>query len=64
MEFLYKKIYIDLPRATVEAMQYYDTKWSGDKANTKTNAQIICNDDENWLTQEEFDAIDWSTYTE
>ena len=59
-----QKIYIDLPRATVEAMSYYDAKWSGTTANTQTNAQIICNDDEDWLTQEEFDAIDWATYTE
>ena len=59
-----QKIYIDLPRATVEAMPYYEIKWSGDTASTKTNAQIICNDDEDWITQEEFDATDWSTYAE
>lgn len=28
------------------------------------NVSVICNDDEGWMTQEEFDAIDWATYTE
>jgi len=52
------KIYIDKPRSTVEAMSYYSSKWSA------TNATIICNDDADFLTKEEFKAIDWANYTE
>lgn len=51
------KIFIDKPRATIEAMTSYSNKFGA------TNATIICNDDEGFMTQEEFDAIDWSTYT-
>lgn len=50
-----KKIYIDQPRATVETSQGYSVKWGA------ANAIIICNDDEGFITQEEFDAIDWSS---
>ena len=56
-----KKIFIDLPRETVEAMSNYSTAFSN---NTLTTDVIICNDDEGFMTCEEFDAIDWSTYTE
>lgn len=52
-----KMIFIDLPRATIETYTYYSVKWGA------TNATIICNDDEGFMTKEEFDAIDWSTYT-
>lgn len=52
-----KKIYIDLPRATVEGIGGYNAKWGA------SSATIICNDDEGFMTQDEFDAIDWSTYT-
>lgn len=55
-----KKMYIDLPRATVEAMTYYSNGFSHGYISTD---KIICNDDEVFLTKEEFDAIDWSTYT-
>ena len=51
------KIFIDKPRATIEAMTSYSNKFGA------TNATIICNDDEGWMTKEEFDAIDWATYT-
>ena len=50
-------IFINLPRATIETYTYYSVKWGA------TNATIICNDDEGWMTKEEFDAIDWATYT-
>lgn len=40
-------IYINLPRATVEAIAGYNTKWGA------TNATIICNDDENWVSANE-----------
>ena len=52
-----QKMFIDLPRATVEAYSGYSKKWGA------TNSTIICNDDEGFITKEEFDAIDWSTYT-
>lgn len=61
-----KKMYIDLPRATVEAMSNYSYAWSSTSTSTQsfTTDIIICNDDEGFMTQEEFDAIDWSNYTE
>jgi hypothetical protein len=52
-----KKLYFDLPRTIVEALNGYDILWFAD------GAEVICNDDEGWITQEEFDAIDWATYT-
>lgn len=56
------RIFVNLPRATVETFSYYSTKWS---ANTvHADCQIICNDDEGFMTKEQFDAIDWGTYTE
>lgn len=54
-----KKIFIDLPRATVEAFANYSYAFSN---NTVTTDVIVCNDDEGFMTQDEFDAIDWSTY--
>lgn len=53
-----KKFFIDLPRATVEAMANYNVKFSN---NTISADKIICNDDEEFMTKEEFDSIDWST---
>ena len=50
-------IFIDLPRTTIETYTYYSVKWGA------TNATIICIDDEGFMTKEEFDAIDWATYT-
>ena len=55
------KIYIDLPRATVESFTNYQYAFMNDT--TKTGI-IVCNDDEGFITKEEFDAIDWSTYAE
>ena len=52
------KIFIDKPRATVEAMTYYSRNWYA-----PDTVEIICNDDAGFMTQAEFDAIDWSTYT-
>lgn len=54
------KIFIDKPRATVEGMAGYTNAFSYD---TKTTDIIVCNDDEGFMTREEFDAIDWATYT-
>ena len=56
-----KKIFINLPRATVEAMANYSVAFSDNQVTTDI---IICNDDEGFMTKEQFDAIDWSTYTE
>ena len=55
-----KKMFIDLPRQTVEAMPNYSTAFSSGSLTTDV---IICNDDSDFMTCEEFDAIDWSTYT-
>ena len=55
------KIFIDLPRAQVEAFTYYSTKWSNNTV--ASDCQIICNDDEGFMTKEQFDSIDWATYT-
>ena len=55
-----KKIYIDLPRTTVENMANYNYAWMNDT--TKTGI-IVCNDDTGFLTAEQFNAIDWETYT-
>ena len=54
-------VYIDLPRATVETLPNYNYAFMN---NASKQDIIICNDDEDFLTKEEFDAIDWSTYTE
>lgn len=55
------KMFIDLPRETVESFTGYQYAFMSDS--TKTGI-IVCNDDEGFMTKEEFDAIDWSTYTE
>lgn len=57
-----KRLYINRPRVEVEAISGYSVAWCGN-ANYGNKVTIICNDDEGWLTKEEFDAIDWSTYT-
>ena len=54
------KVFIDLPRATVETFDGYST---GFKKNGSSDI-VVCNDDEEWMTQAEFDAFDWSTYAE
>lgn len=56
-----KKMFIDLPRATVEGFTGYSYAFSN---NAVTTSVIVCNDDEGWMTKEEFDAIDWATYSE
>ena len=56
-----KKIFIDLPRATVETFGGYSKKWSF--GTVASSCQVICNDDEGFMTKEEFDAIDWATYS-
>lgn len=55
-----KRIYIDLPRATVEALPGYDYAFCNIANNI---SKIVCNDDAGFMTQAEFDAIDWDTYT-
>ena len=60
-------IYIDLPRATVEAMTGYDKAWSyisNSEGQTLTTDIIVCNDDPDFMTKEEFDAIDWTAHSE
>lgn len=55
------KIFIDKPRAEVETFANYQYAFVNNA--NKTNI-IVCNDDEGWMTQDEFDAIDWKNYTE
>jgi hypothetical protein len=55
------KMFIDLPRATVETFTNYKYAFMN---NTNKTGIIVCNDDEGFMTQDEFDAIDWATYTE
>jgi len=47
------KMYIDLPRATVESFTGYQYAFMN---NTAKTGIIICNDDEGFITKEEFDA--------
>ena len=56
----YKRIYINLPRATVEGFANYNYAFCN---NSNKKSIIVCNDDAGWLTKEQFDAIDWETYT-
>ena len=60
-----KKIYINLPRTTVESLPNYQYAFSSTSSGqTLTTDVIVCNDDEDWLTAEQFNAIDWKTYAE
>ena len=47
-------IYINLPRATVEAMTNYNYVFSNNQLNASV---IICNDDSNFISQSDFEAI-------
>jgi len=58
-----KKLFIDKPRATVEAMTGYAQAFQGNTGQTAKD-KIICNDDAGFMTKAEFDAIDWENYTE
>lgn len=49
-----EKIYIDLPRATVEAFTNYRYAFKNDASQTGI---IVCNDDEGFITQQEFDEL-------
>lgn len=49
-----EKIYINLPRGTVEKMAGYQYAFMNDT--TKTGI-IVCNDDEGFITENEFDAL-------
>lgn len=55
------KMFIDLPRATVETFTNYQYAFSNGAVTTDV---IICNDDAGFMTKKEFDAIDWETYSE
>lgn len=52
------KIFIDVPRATIETR--YDYQYAFMNNANKTGI-IVCNDDEGFISRAEFDAIDWST---
>lgn len=49
-----EKMYIDLPRATVES--FYGYAWAFMNDTNKTGI-IVCNDDAGFITEEEFDAL-------
>lgn len=49
-----EKMYIDLPRATVES--FYGYNWAFCNDTTKTGI-IVCNDDPGFITEQEFDAL-------
>ena len=55
------KIFIDRPKAGIENLTYYSTKWSNNTLSS--DCQIIGNDEEGFMTKEQFDSIDWATYT-
>lgn len=52
-----QKLYIDLPRATVEASSNYTYGFQGSNTDA-ARAKIICNDDNDFLTQEQFEAME------
>lgn len=60
------KMFIDLPRATVESFKNYQYAFASWSSNTQslTTDVIVCNDDAGFMTKEDFDAIDWATYSE
>lgn len=49
-----EKIYIDKPRATVESMSNYSNAWMN---NTSKTGIIVCNDDEGFISQADFEAL-------
>lgn len=55
------KIFIDRSKAGIENLTYYSTKWSNNTLSS--DCQIIGNDEEGFMTKEQFDSIDWATYT-
>lgn len=55
-----KRLFIDLPRATVEALPGYSYAFMNDASKVSL---IVCNDDVGFMNQAQFDAIDWETYT-
>ena len=61
-----QKMYINLPRATVEAFTNYRYAFSSSSASAQTlqTSVIVCNDDNDFITKAQFDAIDWVNYTE
>ena len=53
-----EKIYIDLPRATVGAFTNYQYAFMNDTSKTGI---IVCNDDNDFISQSDFESIDVST---
>ncbi len=51
-------IYINLPRATVQAFSYYSTKWSNNTVSS--TCQVICNDDSGFIDATTFRNTDWA----
>ena len=51
-----EKIYIDLPRATVESFANYQYKWSYDSL---PNCEVICNDDNDFISATTFRNTEW-----
>lgn len=53
-----KKIFVDRPRAEVEKIEGYNYGW---RNRTDGYKYVVCNDDEGFISKEEFDAVDWSS---
>lgn len=53
-----RKIFINLPRATAELLPGFSFNWEYYKTSTGL-VEVVCNDDEGWMSLEEFDATDW-----
>lgn len=51
-----QKLYINLPRSIVEASPNYQNGFQGSNTDA-ARAKIVCNDDDDFLTQEEFEAM-------
>lgn len=58
-DYAIRRVFINLPRATVKTFSNYS---SIGYQTFPANLVIVCNDDAYFKTQEEFEAIDWSTY--
>lgn len=57
-----KKIFVNQPRATLESTSSNGLSY-GFSNNKLKSSDIICNDEEGFLTEEQFKNMNWSTYT-
>lgn len=57
-----KKIFVNQPRATLESTSSNGLSYGFSNGKLKSS-DIICNDEEGFLTEEQFKNMNWSTYT-